>query len=216
MAHKWQTMQQTSHDLITETPSAKFQSYAADASNLQKFQKGSPLSAEYPLSNEEPLRGGQPLILASPAVNGEFVYSPDIPLSYALQHYTYQACVEAELEYELVLALMWRESRFQTDAINVNTNGTKDSGIMQINDVNKEWLEEQHGIDDLLDPVQNIDAGIIMLQTFVEKYGIHDALMAYQYGEEGMKRQIERGVTTNDLIKKLMVQRNVYVELLKT
>jgi soluble lytic murein transglycosylase-like protein len=137
-------------------------------------------------------------------------------MSYELQEYTYQKCEERGLEYELVLAVMWRESRFDADAVNVNVNGTQDNGIMQINDVNKAWLNERWGIEDLMDPYQNIDAGTAMLGGLTDKYGAHRAMLAYQYGEAGMARKLANGVTTSTAIEKAYRQREVYKELLET
>lgn len=159
-----------------------------------------PMQPESPPPPQGAVRG-------MPARAEGFVYSASIPMSYELQRYTYDKCVEQELEYELVLALMWRESRFRVDAVNINQNGTQDSGIMQINDVNKDWLYEEYGIDNLLDPMQNIDAGTAMLGKFTAKYGEHGALMAYQYGETGMQKKLEEGVTTNDKITLLLNKR---------
>jgi soluble lytic murein transglycosylase-like protein len=153
---------------------------------------------------------------AEPAKPGGFVYSDKIPMSYELQEYTYQKCEERGLEYELVLAVMWRESRFDVTAVNVNVNGTQDSGIMQINDVNKAWLSERWGIEDLMDPYQNIDAGTAMLGGLTDKYGEHRAMLAYQYGETGMARKLASGVTTSTAIEKAYEQREVYKELLAT
>ena len=141
---------------------------------------------------------------------GGFVYSEAIPMSYELQAYTYEKCVQRGLEYPLVLALIWRESRFQTNAVNVNRNGTRDNGIMQINDVNKGWLYEQLGIDNLMDPYQNIDAGTAMLGALMDKYGLHFALIAYQFGESGMKQRVGRGQTTHSLIDAIYSQRDYY------
>lgn len=152
--------------------------------------------------------------MSLPAKDG-FVYSKDIPMSLELQKYTYNECVEKGLEYELVLALIWRESRFNADAVGHNQNGTKDSGIMQINDVNKEWLRKELGITDLMDPWQNIDAGTTMLSKFTGKYGVHDGLMAYQYGEAGMKQKIEQGVVTNDKITLLLNKREDFKSILQ-
>lgn len=152
-----------------------------------------------------------------PAVepSAEFVYLPGIPMSYELQAYTFTRCEELSLDYALVLAIMWRESRFQVNAVNLNANGTQDNGIMQINDVNKDWLFQEHGISDLMDPRQNIGAGTAMLAHFIEKYGEHDALMAYQYGETGMQQKFEQGVTTNDLITLVQTKRGEFHSLLQ-
>lgn len=142
-----------------------------------------------------------------------FVYSESIPMQYELQEYTYQKCVEHGLEYELVLAIMWRESRFDPNAVNINDNGTQDNGIMQINDVNKGWLYEKYGISDLMDPYQNIDAGTAMLGSFAGKYGTHGAMMAYQYGEGGMVRRVGEGQTTSPAVEAAYRQRDYYRDL---
>jgi soluble lytic murein transglycosylase-like protein len=175
-----------------------------------------------PVSQPKPAPKAQPAEPAEPAQDrqavqaGGFVYSDKIPMSYELQEYTYRKCEERGLEYELILAVMWRESRFNTDAVNVNVNGTQDSGIMQINDVNKGWLSERWGIEDLMDPYQNIDAGTAMLGGLTDKYGEHRAMLAYQYGETGMARKLANGVTTSAAIEKAYKQREVYKELLAT
>lgn len=147
------------------------------------------------------------------AAEGGFVYYESIPMSYELQEYTYQKCVERNIEYELVLAVIWRESRFEADAVNVNANGTLDSGIMQINDVNKKWLYEDYGVEDLMDPYQNIDAGTAMLGVLTEKHGAHKAMLAYQYGESGMIRKLNQGQTTSIDIERAYRQRDYYKQL---
>lgn len=142
--------------------------------------------------------------------NSGFVYSQHIPLSYELQEFTFNKCKERGLEYELVLAIMWRESRFKINAVNYNSNGTCDNGIMQINDVNRKWLREKYGITDLMDPYQNINAGTAMLGELTQKYGPHNALMAYQYGEGGMQAQFKKGNTTSHAIQEAYRQRDYY------
>lgn len=134
-------------------------------------------------------------------IDDNFTYIKDIPLSYDLQLYTYNRCKELNLRYPLVLGIMWRESGFDPNARGYNTwNNTYDNGLMQINDCNKRWLKEQYGIDNLMDPYQSINAGTQILSMF-SKYGEHNMLMAYQYGEAGMKQQIAKGVTTNKQIQ---------------
>jgi len=125
-----------------------------------------------------------------------FRYLPDIPLSESLQRYTYMKSREIGFDYVLALALMWQESNFRTGAISHNTNGTQDSGIMQINDVNRGWLYREMNIYDLMNPYQNIDAGMEILRRLNDAHGEHFAIMGYQLGEAGMLRQVERGVTT--------------------
>lgn len=126
----------------------------------------------------------------------ELYYIPEISLDKELQKYTYDLCLKKNVDYELVLAVMWRESRFELDATGYNSNGTQDSGIMQINDINKEWIAEELNVTDLYDPQQNILAGVTMLSDFIDTYGEHDGLMAYGAGETGMSRLKEKGVNT--------------------
>ena len=148
------------------------------------------------------------------ATKSDFVYMPQLELSEELQRYTYEKCMEEKIDYTLVLALMWRESRFKVDAVGYNSNGTKDNGLMQINDVNRAWLARDHGINDLLDPHQNIAAGTGILGQLTDRHGMHNALMAYQYGESGMKRRLAQGITTNKLIEALYLKKAELDELL--
>lgn len=170
-----------------------------------------PLDLTASWAEEEASVEVQPTYAALTYVAG-FTYLSEIPLSYELQQYTYQRCQDSGLEYEMVLAIMWRESLFQTQAVGVNKNGTKDSGLMQINDINRGWLSD-HGISDLLDPYQNIDAGTLILSKYFNKYSENQALMAYQYGESGMLKKVEEGMTTNELTEKVKNKRDEFKAL---
>jgi len=146
----------------------------------------------------------------------QFVYLPGIPLSEELQRFTYERCQEVGIEYELVLAIMWRESRFQVNAVGYNTNGTRDNGIMQINDVNRGWLRSEYGITDLMDPYQNITAGTAMLGEYISEYGDEKAaLLAYHYGEAGMRRKAAQGVTTNKAVTIALDMRDTYKQMIQ-
>jgi hypothetical protein len=145
-----------------------------------------------------------------------FQYHPEIPLSYDLQKYTYERCLEVDLEYEMVLAVMWRESTFRLDTVSINRNGTQDSGLMQINDVNRGWLYEQHGISDLFDPYQNIDAGTLILSRLFEKYENEKmALIGYQFGESGMLRAWENGTRTTPVSRDVQQKRDEFREMMQ-
>lgn len=120
----------------------------------------------------------------------------DIPLSKELQLYTYTKCEDLGIGnyYELVLAMMWQESDFKPDTI----SKTKDYGLMQINICNHEWLSEELGITDFLDPYQSIDAGTHIIASLLLKYqDPHKALMAYNYGEAGARSHWNRGIYTS-------------------
>lgn len=145
----------------------------------------------------------------------DFVYVPEIPLSEEVQQHAYKECQKHDLVYSVVLALMWRESRFDANAVGYNTNGTRDHGVMQINDVNKGWLYQELGIQNLMDPEQNITAGTEMLGRLRAKHGMHNALMAYQYGEQGMLNRLARGVTTNKQVQLLYAKGEEFEQLLE-
>ncbi len=125
--------------------------------------------------------------------NGPEIYN--VPLDAALQRYTYNLCVDYEIEeyYPLVLAVMWHESEFVPTII----SKTNDYGLMQINKVNHKWLSDKLGITDFLDEEQNIHAGVFMLSLYLHKYeDIDKALMAYNIGENGAKKRWAAGTYT--------------------
>lgn len=127
----------------------------------------------------------------------------DIPLSRELQEYTFRLCEENGLDYEMVLALMDQESDYREKAI----SKTNDYGIMQINEVNHEWLKEELGIDDFLEAKQNIRAGIRILAELTAKYeDPHLVLMAYNCGESGAKRLWKQGKTTSEYSRSIMAR----------
>lgn len=118
-------------------------------------------------------------------------YAKELPLEdyravqseFELLQETYEICEEYSLdeeETEAVFAIMWHESRMQTD---VPDSPTNDRGLCQINEVNWQWLAEK-GLD-VSDPVQNIEAGVLILSKFTEKYDLEYALRCYAAGETG-------------------------------
>lgn len=107
-------------------------------------------------------------------------YRYDCPYEY--QDYLWKLCTEKDIEqyYELLLAQMYHESGFNPSA----ESATNDSGIMQINESNHEWLGKIIGDDDFLDPYTNMDAGVYLMATYLEKYqDVHKALVCYNMGE---------------------------------
>lgn len=79
----------------------------------------------------------------------------------------------------VALAVAQHESNFNPNATNLNTNGTTDYGVMQLNSTTVQTL----GVQNPLDPQQNINAGVGLLATYIQKYGnVQDALWAYASG----------------------------------
>ena len=113
------------------------------------------------------------------------VISERIPLSRNLQERMQTFCGDCAVPYEIALAVVYQESRFQSDAENGSC-----VGLMQINQVNGDRLFSKIGVTDLRDPEQNLHAGIWMLGELFEKYGEWNmALTAYNNGESGAKKK---------------------------
>lgn len=73
----------------------------------------------------------------------------------------------------------------QASAIGINSNGSKDYGLMQINSLHLNWLKNQ-GIDEAMlvnDPCVSILVGAYILKGMFEKYGYSwEAVGAYNAG----------------------------------
>ncbi len=120
------------------------------------------------------------------------------PTEYKL--YAYEISKAYGVSYEMLLAIMYNESRFNASAINktLNSNGTWDWGIMQINDVCLSFLKTNMGLtsmDQLLDPYKGIQAGAVLLSYYMRRYGgpEEDALLRYQMGASGANKYFESG-----------------------
>jgi hypothetical protein len=80
----------------------------------------------------------------------------------------------------IALGVAAHESGFNPNATNVNTNGTTDYGVMQLNTTTVQTL----GVANPMDPQQNINAGVGLLGKYLAQYdGNTDlALQAYASG----------------------------------
>lgn len=126
--------------------------------------------------------------LYEPIVDEPVYY--DVPLEHPLQDHLFDLCEEYGVPVEMALAVMEQESRFQADA--VSEGG--DQGLFQINPTNNDWLQETLGLDDVMEPMQNMEAGIYMLSLF-DYEDPHKRLMAYNCGIGRAKELWEGGVT---------------------
>lgn len=126
--------------------------------------------------------------LYEPIVDEPVYY--DVPLEHPLQDHLFDLCEEYGVPVEMALAVMEQESRFQADV--VSEGG--DQGLFQINPVNNDWLQETLGLDDIMEPTQNMEAGIYMLSLF-DYEDPHKRLMAYNCGIGRAKELWEGGVT---------------------
>ena len=109
-----------------------------------------------------------------------------------LRAYISELCDEYLVPPELVFAMIERESTWNADAFNASSNCI---GLMQIATVNLGWLGRELGVSDLYDPYQNVLAGVTMIGDYIAQYGdLHKALMCYNCGESGAKKQFANGI----------------------
>lgn len=106
------------------------------------------------------------------------------------------------LNPELIMAVIKTESNFNPNLININDNGTKDYGLMQINSGTAPGLAETLNInnftlDMLLDPKINVEMGSYYLRTLIDGFdgNIEAALTAYNMGSRKAKKLLEENGT---------------------
>ena len=101
-------------------------------------------------------------------------------LSDELQEYTYDLCVEYNITeyFTLILCQLYKESTYREDII----SSSNDYGIAQINICNHEWLSEELGITDFLDPRQSILCNIYLMSENLQKYDVESSLICYNAG----------------------------------
>lgn len=126
----------------------------------------------------------------------------DVPLDEDLQDYIWSLCCDYGIsdKYELVYALIKKESSFHADSI----SSTDDYGLMQINVSNHAWLSERLGVTDFLDPYQNVHSGIYMIASLLHKYNTTDALMVYNMGSRGAAPLWECGIHSTSYTRTVM------------
>lgn len=136
-----------------------------------------------------------------------------------LKEYTHEMCVKNDVEEEYVLAIIYNESRFQADAIGTNSNGTKDWGLMQINDSTYDFLHENamvNDMSDLLDERMNIYSGIQILKYHQEYTNSNDdMLLRYQVGEGSYESLKSSGIDSTDTSEKVSELADVFSEIVK-
>lgn len=119
------------------------------------------------------------------------VFYYDVSLSEEEQDYIRMLCDEHGLPMELVLAIIVKESSCDPDAVST----TGDYGLMQINKGNFDWLTEDYGITDFMDPYQNIYAGSMILKGVLDIFDTEEeAVIAYNRGPTGARNLFAEGI----------------------
>lgn len=141
---------------------------------------------------------------------GEVFYY-DVPLSDSLQRYIYEICADEGVPVTLVLAMIEHESRFNPEVV----SSTDDYGLMQINEVNHEWLEEDYRCADMLNPYQNIFCGVKIISQYIVKYDSDygKALMAYNMGDYGARKAWQNGVSSTNYSANILELMQKYEEV---
>ena len=140
----------------------------------------------------------------------EPVFYFDIPLDEEMQDYIRSLSVEYEVPMELIIGMIDVESSFRTDVV----SETFDYGLMQINSINHEWLSDELGITDILDPKQNVLCGIYIISGHLKATNgdVTKALMRYNNGPTGARRLWEQGIYSTSYTDKINTAYEFYKE----
>lgn len=162
------------------------------------------VTAETTATPADTYQGTEPNVAELPYRAG-FVYYPDVGLDEITQDFIFTEAGEAAVDYELVIAIIIHESHCDPDAI----SKTNDYGLMQINQINHEWLAEEYGLTNMLDQRQNIIAGITILAQQSQyddgtDAGLHKMLMAYNMGPTGAANAWAAGIYTTAYTQEVM------------
>lgn len=131
------------------------------------------------------------------------------PLEPKLMTYIEEQCELRDIDPELALAIIRIESTFKPESISADGNCY---GLMQIHKVNFKMLREKLGVTNLLDPYQNVEAGIYMISGYIHEYdNIHSALMAYNIGEAGAKKLWNKGLYSSRYSRQVVEYMNGYI-----
>lgn len=112
-----------------------------------------------------------------------------------IQRYIYKRCNELNIDYYLVMALIFNESGGRVKVI----SKYNDCGLMQIN-----VCAQKDGVD-YLDPYQNVDEGLAILKDKFEKFEDPSlTLMAYNIGDDGARKKIKNGIYSTSYSRKIL------------
>lgn len=100
-------------------------------------------------------------IVSSPVDAGFRAYNIALPVEQ--QQYAYNLCKRYGIDYELFLAIMYKESTFNPNAF----GGNNSYGLCQIHISNHDNLRAKLGISDFFDPYDNMTAGAYLFSSYM-------------------------------------------------
>lgn len=119
------------------------------------------------------------LTIVPTTVAEETVYF-DVPLSHEIQDFIFAECEEKNIAPALVIAIIERESNYNSDAVG---DKGKSLGLMQIQSRWHSERMEKLGVTDLMNPYENIKVGIDLIADLRETNSdVLYVLMAYNGG----------------------------------
>lgn len=128
-----------------------------------------------------------------------------IPLSEDMQDEIMGIANQNGLDQLTVLALIDVESNYNPNSV----SETDDYGLMQINICNHERLSKTLELTNIMEPIQNVEAGSYMLGLLYQKYqDMNMTLMAYNMGESGAQRLWNEGIYETSYTKKVNAARD--------
>ncbi len=121
----------------------------------------------------------------------KYRYIEDCPLPQKTQRKIFEICAGATLSFELVMALIEKESGFEPECV---SDEGQSVGLMQIQERWHREIMDRLGCWDLYDPIQNVRVGVELLRRHFETYrDAAAALMAYNGGQSYADRMIAEG-----------------------
>jgi len=116
-------------------------------------------------------------------------------------------CYEAAAQYQqvnpsILRAIAWRESRGHADALNRNSNGSTDYGLMQINSIHLQTLEK-YGIqrEALMEPCKSVYIAAWILRQKMNRYGNTWAAVGAYHSENRALRDRYAGAIATILMR---------------
>ena len=128
----------------------------------------------------------------------------DVPLSYELQDYIFNLCEKYEIAPEIVIAIIERESNYDTYAVGDNGESV---GLMQIQEHNHYDRIERLGVTNLFDAIDNVEVGVDYLAQCITRNGgnLEMALIAYNAGQSGAETNyFSKGIYSNAYSQKVL------------
>lgn len=147
---------------------------------------GSPIEPERPEPDDAEIIEATPTLL------------PSIPLDKEIQMAIYEICEGDNELFCAAMAIAYKESRFDPEAIGDNGRSI---GMMQINQRWHTERMERLGVTDLLNPIQNAAVGIDCLKELSSTFGWVDGekvYMAYNAGCGQASEWIKDGIVSTE------------------